>query len=324
MKKILFLAMAAVAMVSCSQNEEIENAGQQAEIKFGTVVKASTKAAVVTDLTASDGFKVSAYNTKDNKDTESGAALPTTEFINDKLVSYSTGTWSIDGGPYYWPLNDFVQFFAYANDANATNYAVAADATAPTVDYAVAATAAAQKDFVVAKLLGQKKATTAVTLPFTHALTQVNFSVKAKNAALKYVVTNVGISGLYSKGTYAFADGAWTNTGTADASYTYPISATAADVTVTGADAKKLDTTNGALMLMPQKMSADTKITISYNVYNGDTQIDKVENSEVSLVGKTDWVAGTNIRYTLELASEGAVITLNPEVSSWAEETPAN
>lgn len=320
MKKILFLAMAAVAMVSCSQNEEIENAGQQAEIKFGTVVKASTKAAVISDLTGTDGFMVSAYNTgATTKD-----AVLSTAFIDNKLVSHSTGAWDIADGPYYWPLNDFVQFFAYAKDVNATNYVVASSATAPTVDYTVVAAAADQKDFVVAKLLNQQKATTAVTLPFTHALTQVNFSVKAKNAALKYVVTNVGISGLYSKGTYAFADGAWTNTGTADASYTYPISATAADVTVTGADAKKLDTTNGALMLMPQKMSADTKITISYNVYNGDTQIDKVENSEVSLVGKTDWVAGTNIRYTLELASEGAVITLNPEVSSWAEETPAN
>lgn len=319
MKKILFLAMAAVAMVGCTQNEEIENAGQQAEIKFGTVVKAGTKAAVVSDLTSSGGFMVSAYNTGTTK---SGAVL-STAFIDNKLVSH-TDIWSIDGGPYYWPLNDYVQFFAYAKDDNATNYAVAAGATAPTVDYVVATTAANQKDFVVAKLLEQQKTTVAVTLPFTHALTQVNFSVKAKNAALKYVITNVGISGLYNKGTYAFADGTWTNTGTADASYTYPISATEADVTVTGADVKKLDTTDGALMLMPQTMSADTKIIISYNVYDGDTQIDMIENSEVSLAGKTNWVAGTNIRYTLELASEGAAITLNPDVTSWNSETSAN
>ena len=46
MKKILLTAVAALAIVGCSQNEEIEKAGEKAEINFGTVVKAGTKAAI--------------------------------------------------------------------------------------------------------------------------------------------------------------------------------------------------------------------------------------------------------------------------------------
>ena len=35
MKKILLAAVAALAIVGCSQNEEIEKAGEKAEINFG-------------------------------------------------------------------------------------------------------------------------------------------------------------------------------------------------------------------------------------------------------------------------------------------------
>ena len=40
MKKILFAAVAALAITGCSQNEEIEKAAKTAEIGFNTVVKA--------------------------------------------------------------------------------------------------------------------------------------------------------------------------------------------------------------------------------------------------------------------------------------------
>ena len=64
MKKVLFLALAAAAVMSCSESEEIENAGQKAEIKLGTVVGNTTRA-TVTDLPELQkvGFTVYAYNT---------------------------------------------------------------------------------------------------------------------------------------------------------------------------------------------------------------------------------------------------------------------
>lgn len=324
MKKILFLAMVAAALVGCSQNEEFENAGQKAEIKFQSVIKAGTKAAAITDLTGTAGFKVSAYNTGA---TESGAVLET-PFINDEIVSYKDAKWNIAGGPYYWPMDANVQFFGYLNVANAT-YSLDANAKYPKVAYTIAAAAADQEDFVVAKLEGQKKADGAITLPFTHALTQVNFSVKAGNTALTYKVSDIKISGLYGKGTYSFETNTWDITGnTADASYTYPVLENVivgTDPDNAEADAtavKSLTKTDGALMLMPQAMTAATNITISYEVYNGSTKIDAITNSKIELNGKTDWAAGTNIRYTLTLTSEGATIDFNPSVNPWADETP--
>lgn len=64
MKKILLTAVAALAIVGCTQNEEIENVGQKAEVNFGTIVSKTTRAAI-TDNTVLQGmgFTVYAYNT---------------------------------------------------------------------------------------------------------------------------------------------------------------------------------------------------------------------------------------------------------------------
>ena len=44
MKKILFAAVAAMAITGCSQNEEIEKAVQPVEISFNTAVSKTTRA----------------------------------------------------------------------------------------------------------------------------------------------------------------------------------------------------------------------------------------------------------------------------------------
>ena len=50
MKKILLAAVAALAIVGCSQNEEIEKAGEKAEINFTTIVGKTTRVTpMVTD-----------------------------------------------------------------------------------------------------------------------------------------------------------------------------------------------------------------------------------------------------------------------------------
>lgn len=48
MRKILLVALTAAAMVSCSENEGLENENTVNRIKFGTVVKTGTKTLVAT------------------------------------------------------------------------------------------------------------------------------------------------------------------------------------------------------------------------------------------------------------------------------------
>ena len=76
MKKILFAAVAAMAITGCSQNEEIEKAVQPVEIGFNTAVSKTTRAAV-TDITGlrSSGFTVYAYNTGANIISSEGLEL---------------------------------------------------------------------------------------------------------------------------------------------------------------------------------------------------------------------------------------------------------
>lgn len=100
MKKILLAAVAALAIVGCSQNEEIEKAGEKAEINFGTVVKSGTRAAITeTDNFAT--FTVRAYKTEGKMAT---APALSSVFMNDLLVERTLpNTEWTHTGTFYWP-----------------------------------------------------------------------------------------------------------------------------------------------------------------------------------------------------------------------------
>lgn len=326
MKKFLFLAMAAAAMVSCSQNEEIENAAQKAEIKLGTVVSNTTRAAVTdNESLKGEGFTVYAYKTGTTTSDKLTAGDLGEAYMNGAKATFAEN-WSLSDGPYYWPMSGNIQFFAYSTYAtNAAKYELKADAIYPTLTYAIAATADAQKDLVVAKVVDKTYQTTALQLDFTHALTQINFTVTGGDKDLSYELSSIEIEGVYGSGTYSFGDGNWTVTGDADATYSYPISADNSAVSITGNASKVLDegNANAALMLMPQKMTESALIKVTYKVLQNNTVINE-PTSSISLNGKTAWGTGSKLRYTLELSEVGASIALVPEVGNWNAEAPAN
>ena len=76
MKKILFAALAALAITSCSQNEEIEAPTQKTEINFRSVVGKSSRAAeATTENLESQGFILYAYNTSNPQLSSSASFL---------------------------------------------------------------------------------------------------------------------------------------------------------------------------------------------------------------------------------------------------------
>lgn len=309
MKKILLTAVAALAIVGCSQNEEIEKAGEKAEINFGTIVSKTTRAAITEDAELKEsGFTVYAYNTS-GVITDAATKLGTA-FMSGVNVNYSSG-WVVDG-TYYWPYAGKVQFFAYAQDAGVADYKIGADGQYPTLQYTIKEDATEQKDFVVAKMTDQTKVESAIKFIFSHALTQVNFSVKGADD-LTYKVTAIGIEGVANTGTYSFKDNTWIATGTTG-SYSYPI---ASDASVTGQTAVPLDQTDGALMLMPQTMSSTANIKLSYDVYKGNVQVDAVTNTTISLENTAAWEVGKKVRYTLTLSNTAATVEFDTEVGKW-------
>lgn len=85
MKKILLAAVAALAIVGCSQNEEIEKAGEKAEINFGTIVSKTTRAAETNLATLQGegiGFTVYAYNSGTEDMSAVTAASGLTSFMS--------------------------------------------------------------------------------------------------------------------------------------------------------------------------------------------------------------------------------------------------
>lgn len=91
MRKILLVALTAAAMVSCSENEGLENESTMNRIKFGTVVKTGTKTLVATTENFSK-FTVSAYKTTDDM---GGTVQLNTGFMDDIEVDKSSGNGSI-------------------------------------------------------------------------------------------------------------------------------------------------------------------------------------------------------------------------------------
>lgn len=313
MKKILLVALAAAAMVSCSQNEEIENAAQKTKIKMGAVVGSTTKA-VVTDNTNFDTFTVVGYVTD-------GAMTPTTTFgeafIPATKIDKSGASWGTKELDYYWPYNKNVQFFATSPAQTltvATGY--------PTFDYTVKGTSTEQEDLVAAKMIDQDKTKAGdngVVLPFTHALTQVNFSVKGADA-YTYKVSSITIKGLMNKGKYSFETGQWTSLdvdGEAPV-YSYPL---ITDASVTGTEGVAIGDTDAALMLIPQEMPATGGVvTVEYQVFSQNTPISEVFTATADLAGTTAWKPGTKVRYTITLDNKGSKIVLGiPTVGGWTD-----
>lgn len=313
MKKILLTAVAALAIVGCTQNEEIEKAGQKAEVNFTTIVSKTTR---VTPMVTKNftTFMVNAYNTT-GTDMGTGVAL-STKFMTDVTASKSGEAWGIDKGPFYWPMTDKIQFFAYSPIGKVTSYA--ATTGYPSFSYEIQ-DVDAQEDLLVAKLENATKGlygTNGVSLAFAHILTQINFSAKLE-AGVTYTVTKIEISGVNNTGTFTYgagsATGAWTATsGSASYEYSGNYSATA--------DANVIDFSTGAnaLMLLPQALAADAKIAITYSAVAGGTTTFS-GTKEVSLNGQ-EWVMGKNLRYTLELPSDATTVTFKPTVNEWDAE----
>ena len=109
MKKILFAAVAALAITGCSQNEEIEKAAKTAEIGFNSVVSKTTRATSVNlDVLKTNGFTVYAYNT--GNDVMGTGTLAKNIMDKEPIAWNGTDSW-LGSKTYYWPNSDKIQFF---------------------------------------------------------------------------------------------------------------------------------------------------------------------------------------------------------------------
>lgn len=295
MKKILLVALAAAAMVSCSQNEEIENAAQKAEIKIGPVVNNSTRAIVPTTSANFEEFKVYAYS-------HEATTFPSAFTTLIGGVDFSKGddnNWSAGSKKFYWPASGSVSFFAYGGATN-VEYTEATSTTNPILKYTIKDYSTKnQEDLVIASQTIATK-TGAVNLVFNHALTQIAFKAVGIESNVRYTISNISVIDAKNAGTYNFAaDKAWTlesTTATYDiAGLTQSFKGEDAAVAITGSE----------LILMPQPTTG-IKVSVTYKAEQLDDSSNVVatlfnSTKEVALPTAKPWETGKRIVYTLSL-----------------------
>lgn len=344
MKKILFAALAALAITSCTQNEEIEAPSQKSEMKFNTAVSKTSRATALENKDF-QAFKAYAYNhTNAWASAESFNAFfsnidySTTDKTNwiGKDASNATQT-------FYWPTTDYVSFFAYsvATMNDVTAWSGATTTSTPTFKYTVKTGIDKQEDLVVAELIDKKKAssgeTEAVSLNFKHALTKISFDIKCVGVGLEYTVNSIKINakgtGVYkykATGTSDTSLGEWTTEGE---NIAYTISLDADDKTMNGSDdnavTKSLSSTpKYTAMLIPQALTG-ISIEVNYKAtLNGALICDKESASEtIDLSSSTaTWESGKSIVYTLKLKGAEKMDISGKVTDAWdsngAEELP--
>lgn len=236
------MAMAALAIAGCSQNEVTDvNPDIHPAIGFDVYTGVQTKGAETTTATlkSGDGFGILAYQTGDVWNNDKSTATPS--FMYNEHATWTAGSpagsWGYANSPKFWPTNgNKITFFAYApyeaSPADGTNKKITlsgqSDTGAPKITFEVN-TSNDWKNMVDlvtdgrSEIQDQTSASNSgtVTFKFKHVLTKIkDIMVKPEvdlGSNTKIYVTglqlNTGTNKLYNKAVYQFDDDTWVATG---------------------------------------------------------------------------------------------------------------
>ena len=198
-----------------------------------------------------------------------------------------------------WPLDGSVSFYAYApyNETSLSLQGSDDVVKNKTIRYTANTDFSKQPDLIVAKsesnAFTSSTANKAVGLSFNHALTAITFSISADMTP--GTVKSITVSGVYGQGDYDFSNASWVSLASPS---TYAI--TLKDASVKAGESKALTDKNSALMMIPQNLGADAKVSMVFN--------DGAKDKTVSFSLNGTWDAGKHITYVL---SSSKITTLN-------------
>jgi len=179
MKKNLFiLAVAGLALASCSNDETVATSQNSNEISFRPFVNNVTRAANSTGVKSAfeSGDIINVY-----------ANYTSSKYFQDNFTS--NGTTFSSTNKYYWPADVATNNLTFTAIWGATQKA---NTPGNVENYTPDAAAANQKDILVAKHVSAAKESP-VLMNFRHALSQIFVNVKNTNPNLKVTITGVRI-----------------------------------------------------------------------------------------------------------------------------------
>lgn len=250
-KEILFAAVAAVAMASCSSDDTLDANKSVYGITFRASVDKHTRATEV-NINNMGTFNVTAVGNEK------------TYFSNLVATSTDGTSWTTDK-TYYWPSYELT-FYAWSQLAD--NAAVSVSNSEKKITgVAPSQTVVNQKDLLVSVNKGTKAENngSGVTMNFKHALSQIVVQAKCSNDIMKIEVLGVKLVNMATKADFTFptdvtasdatlAQGQWSNlSGDKDHSKAYMVKGTT-PVTLTST-AQSIMFDNGSFMLIPQQLT---------------------------------------------------------------------
>ena len=316
MKKILFVALAAVGLAACVQNEELAVSHDGKAISFDNVyVENATKAAIDGSYTAAKGnldhFNVWATIGNNGE---------STNIFENLAVTKNGSAWTYDAAlTQYWIPGNHYEFVGVV-DGNVT---VTADACKMPVS--IATNLSEQKDVLYAtasRTYNNGDVVTPVHLQFEHLLAKAKFTVKngisTEMSGYDYVVENITITNADNAAVYTIADGEWAATSTYEADFGVVTKSAKAE----GAEADRLGfgvsaESNWEHLVLPQA-NKELNIVVDYKLYKDAVCVGNYTGTE--MVAVVDLVAGKAYNFILVLGNPGAPITFTADVTDWVEE----
>lgn len=193
-KNLLFAALAAAALTSCSYDEVIEV--QKDEMTFTVITDNQTKAAdVYCQNNLMEVFNVFATYTKDSK---------TSWYIKNDIIELDNGQWVDKTATRYWSPDGTHDFVAFTNAGTIEALDDQPTTAIKAVNFTPKTDVTEQVDFVYAVNKGLNKEDGNVALNFRHALSQIEFWAKNTNDQLYVVIKDIKVGNTPSKGDFTF------------------------------------------------------------------------------------------------------------------------
>lgn len=305
-KRYLYIIVATVvaALASACMKDEAD----KPVISFSPVASKATKAIISgNDYPTGESFVVSAYHEG------------TDAYFEDLTASYNSTLhlWETSESQ-YWPLGGSLTFNAYSP---AAANGVSIDASGITAsNYTIQTSEQMTTDLCYATATVDDCAThpDAVTLTFSHALSQVVFRVKA---AAYYANTTISMTSLSLIGIYSEADfsgGAWENQST---EHTYSLSSVPTALTYSGTTPVAADVCS--YLYLPQTFGPNAALRVGYSITQRVSDTDyTLTNPPVSipLSGSiSQWEPGKKYIYTINIGMDN-VITFTASAVGWQDE----
>ena len=313
MKKILFVALAAVGMTACVQNEELAVSNSNA-IKFDNVyVDNATKAAIDGSYTAAKG-NLDHFNVWATIKNGSGE----TNIFDGEAVTKNGGAWSYDAShTQYWiPGNDYKFVGVVDGTVEVTDDACKLPVT-------IATQLEEQKDVLYATHSRPYNAgdiVTPVHFNFEHLLSKVKFTVKnvvsTSLSGYTYTVESIQILNADKAGVYTIENGTWEAEGT----YAAQFGAVTSTSNVENAEASHLAygqqaESNYERLVLPQT-GKTLEIKINYTLHK-DAWYQQYDSN---VIAELNIVKGKAYNFILTLGNPGAPIEFTADVKDWETE----